>query len=386
MYRGTAVVGVGESQYYKAGGSPHSAQQLAVTAITNAVADAGLRLEDVDGLVTFNERVINVPQLASLLGFRNLRFCAQPWDGGGNLGAAAVNLADAAVSSGYANNVVAYRSVNQGRQGRFGQAHSTAPAGGEQAYLAPFGVAAPVVKNALLVKKFMHDHDISQDALAEISLAAYAHAQYNPRAVMHGRQLTREGYHASRWIAEPFHLFDCCQQNDGAAAVVVTTGERARDLAQPPAYILAGATGMETLGGLPAFNDSAFPRGRYRTVGEQLWDRAGVKPDDIDVIQFYENFTGTTLIAICDIGFCPPEGLEDFVGGGNLQWPTGRFPLNTSGGNLAEAYIHGLQLVNEAVRQVRGQSTCQVDDVELSLSVAGPGTPPSSAILLARSA
>ena len=102
-------------------------------------------------------------------------------------------------------------------------------------------------------------------------------------------------------------------------------------------------------------------------------------------MQFYENFTGTTLIAMSDIGFCPPEGLEEFVGGDNLRWPHGRFPLNTSGGNLAEAYIHGFQLVNEAVRQIRGQSTCQVKDVELSLSVAGPGTPPSSAILFAKS-
>jgi acetyl-CoA acetyltransferase len=381
-----AVAGVGESVYYKAGGSPHSAFQLACTAIRNAVADAGLELHDVDGLITFNESVITGSHLASVLGFGTLNVCSQAWSGGGNLGAAVVNMADAAVCSGLATNVVCYRSVNQGRQGRFGQARSTAPVEGEQAYLAPYGAAAPVIKNALLVKKFMEEHHISQDALAEISLAAYAHAQYNPRAVMYGRELTRESYHASRWIAEPFHLFDCCQENDGAAAVVVTSAERARDLPKAPAYILAGASGMESRGGLFAYNDSAFPLGRYRSVGEHLWDRAGVKPDEIDVIQFYENFTGTTLTAITDIGFCPPDGLEEFVGNGNLQWPNGRLPLNTSGGNLAEAYIHGFQLVNEAVRQVRGESTCQVADVELSLSVAGPGTPPSSAVLFAKTA
>jgi acetyl-CoA acetyltransferase len=379
-----AVVGVGESIYYKAGASPDSALQLACTAIRNAVADAGLTLGDIDGLVTFSEAAINGTHMASVLGLGNLKFCSQAWSGGGNLGAAIVNLADAAVCAGYATNVVCYRSVNQGRQGRFGQARSTGPAVGEQTYLSPFGAAAPVVKNALLVRKFMHRYGISQDALAEISLAAYAHAQHNPRAVMYGRPLTRETYHASRWIAEPFHLFDCCQENDGAAAVVVTTADRARDLAQPPAYILAGASGMESRGGVYAFNDSAFPLGRYRTVGEQLWERAGVKPGDIDVIQFYENFSGTTLTAITDIGFCPPEGIEEFVSGGNLQWPDGRLPLNTSGGNLAEAYIHGFQLVNEAARQIRGDSTCQVADVELSLSVAGPGTHPSSAVLFAK--
>jgi acetyl-CoA acetyltransferase len=381
-----AVVGVGESAYTKAGASPYSAVQLATIAIKAAVEDAGLHLSDIDGLVTFNDTTLASANLCSWAGLGNLRFAANPMSGGGNLGAAALNLADAAVCSGYATNVIVYRSLNQGRQGRFGQARTTADAVGENAYLAPFGSAAPVVRNALLVQKFMHDHGISQDALAEISLAAYAHAQHNPRAVMYGRPLDREAYHASRWIAEPFHLFDCCQENDGACAVVVTTAERARDLLQPPAYILAGASGMEAKGGLWAFADSAFPRGRYRTVGEQLWDRAGVKPADVDVIQFYENFSGTTLIAIADIGFCPPEGLEEFVGGGNLQWPAGRFPLNTSGGNLAEAYIHGFQLVNEAVRQIRGQSTCQVADVELSLSVAGPGTPPSSAVLFSREA
>jgi acetyl-CoA acetyltransferase len=201
---------------------------------------------------------------------------------------------------------------------------------------------------------------------------------------MYGRPLTREAYHASRLIAEPLHLFDCCQENDGAAAVVVTSSERARDLRRPPAYILAGAAGMEPKGGLWAFNDDAFPNGRFRSVGRLLWETAGVSPKEIDVAQFYENFTGTTLMAISDIGFCEPGDVEAFVSEGNLQWPSGRLPLNTSGGNLAEAYIHGFQLVNEAVRQVRGESTCQVAGVELSLSVAGPGTPPSSAVLFAR--
>jgi acetyl-CoA acetyltransferase len=386
MHGQAAVVGVGESEYTKAGASPYSAVQLASIAIRNAVEDAGLKMSDIDGLVTFmDSTIIRAADLASWLGFGNLRFCANPMSGGGNLGAAALNLADAAVCSGYAEHVVVYRSLNQGRQGRFGQARTTADATGDNTYLSPFGAAAPVVRNALLVKKFMHQYGISQDALAEISLAAYAHAQRNPRAVMYGRPLTRDAYHASRWIAEPFHLFDCCQENDGACAVVVTSSDRAQDLPQPPAYILAGANGMQPRGSLWAFNDSAFPRGRMQTIADQLWQRAGVKPEEIDVAQFYENFTGTTLIAIADIGFCPPEGLEEFVGNGNLQWPDGRLPLNTSGGNLAEAYIHGFQLVNEAVRQIRGQSTCQVDNVELSLSVAGPGTPPSSAVLFSRS-
>ena len=385
MRGAAAIVGVGESQYYRAGRSPHDAFQLACIAIRAAVSDAGLELSDIDGLVTFMDRSNDDARLASTLGFGNLRFCAHAWSGGGNLGAASLLLADAAVCAGHATNVVVFRSIDQGRGGRFGQARSTDPAGGESAYLSPFGAAAPVVKNALLVSKFLSDYSISADALAEISLAAYAHAQLNPRAVMYGRPLTREDYHASRMIAEPFHLYDCCQENDGACAVVVTSSERARDLPATPAYILGGAVGMQPRGGLWAFNDDAFPNGRMRTVGQQLWSSTGVRPHEIDVAQFYENFTGTTLMAIADIGFCEPGDVGDFVDDGALLAPSGRLPFNTSGGNLAEAYIHGFQLMNEAARQIRGDSTCQVPDVELSLCVAGPGTPPSSAVLLAKS-
>ncbi|HTK60849.1 MAG TPA: hypothetical protein VL595_00685, partial [Pseudonocardia sp.] len=178
------------------------------------------------------------------------------------------------------------------------------------------------------------------------------------------------------------HLYDCCQESDGACALIVSSGSAARDGRQKPAYLVAGATGMPPRGALWGFNDDAYPSGRFVPVGRQLWERAGVGPADVDVAQFYENFTGTTLIAIADIGFCDADGVEEFVAGGNLVQGVGRMPINTSGGNLAEAYIHGLQLLVEAVRQIRGTSTRQVEDVRLSLYVAGPGTPPSSAVLL----
>lgn len=386
MFGKTAVVGVGESAYHRPGRSPHTVAQMAATAVRKAVEDAGLTMADIDGLVTFttplDSRSMNSANLAAWLGIDNLRFSASPTSGGGNLGAAAVSLADAAVSAGYATNVVVYRALKQ--EVRYGQSHSAAIASGEAAYRVPYGLGAPVAFNAILSTKYMHDHGISQDALAEIALASYAHAQNNPRAIMYGRPLTREKYHDSRWIAEPFHLYDCCQESDGACAVVVTTADRAADLAKPPAYIRAAASGMEPHGGYWAFNDDAYPSGRYRTIGEDLWKRAGVRPEDIDVAQFYENFTGTTLMAIADVGFCKPDEVADFVADGRLQGRNGGLPINTSGGNLAEAYIHGLQLVNEAVRQVRGESVNQVPAVDLSLSVAGPGTPPGSAILFSR--
>lgn len=391
----TAITGIGQSRYYRAGRSPHSAAAMAATAVHAAIADAGLDAGDVDGIVTFHPDQHDSAQLWSWLGLGELRWSAKAWGGGGNSGASAVQIADAAVTAGYACHVIVFRSLHQGTEGRYGRysADAVTQRGAarpeqDQAFLVPFGAATPVVKNALLTKKYLHTHGISQEALADIALASYFHAQRNPNAVMYGKPLTREAYHASRWIAEPLHLYDCCQESDGACAVIVSGAAAARDLRRPPAWILAGATGMVSGGGRWAFNDTAYPSGRLTPVGRQLWDRAGVRPEDIDVAQFYENFTGSTLIAISDIGFCAPGDVEAFVSGKNLHFDGGALPFNTSGGNLAEAYIHGLQLLVEAVRQVRGTSTAQVSrngerGARLSLFVAGPGTPPSSAVLLA---
>jgi acetyl-CoA acetyltransferase len=383
MHGAAVVVGVGESPYYKRGASPVSEFQLACLAIRNAVGDAGLTLADVDGLVSYMDR--NEPvRLSAALGVGDLNFTAQTFGGGGNGSGAAVTLADAAVSAGYADCVVVYRALAQGQFGRYGQAGRAPRASGAAAFTAPYGMLSPAQICAMQTMRYMHDHGVEQDALADVVLASYAHAQRNPRAIRYGRTLTREEYHASRWIAEPFHLFDCCPENDGAAAIVVTTPERARDLARPGAAIVAAAHGLEHRDGVGAFNERNFPTAHYRHVGRQLWKRAGVGPADVEVAQFYENFTGPVLMAIAEMGFCEPEELNRFVAGGNICWPDGGLPINTSGGNLGEGYIHGFGNVIEAVRQVRGDSTAQVDGVELSLSVSGPGFAPGSAVLFGR--
>jgi acetyl-CoA acetyltransferase len=206
----------------------------------------------------------------------------------------------------------------------------------------------------------------------------------NPRALRYGRPLNREAYHESRWIVEPFHLFDCCPENDGAAAILVTTPERARDLDQTAVPILACAQGLGPKYGFPAFQGRWFPGMFYGNVGEAIWQRSGVKPTDVDVIQLYENFTGPVMIALCEMGFCEPGDVEAFVSNGALEGPKAKLPFNTSGGNIGEAYIHGFELVTEAVRQVRGDSTCQVDDVNLSLVVGGPGYAPGSSVLFSK--
>jgi len=384
-------VGIGESRYYRPGAAPETEFQLAALAIQNAANDAGIDVRTIDGFVSYLER--NTPtRLATALGIDETKFAAAAWDGGGNNVAATLLIADAAVTAGYADYVVCYRSLAQGQFGRFGQHGNTGgKADGTDAFRQPYGLVVPAHAYAMIAMRYMYEHNISQDALMEISLASYGHAQHNPRAVRYGNSLTEEDYKASRWIVEPFHLFDCCQENDGAAAVIVTSGERARDLAKTPVYIKAAAQGIDYRGagggrGGSGAGDPDFPTAHLKTVAKNLWERSGIGPRDVQVAQFYENFTGMSLIAMVEMGIAPPDEIEQWLKDGNARWPAGKMPVNTSGGNLAEAYIHGFELVNEAARQVRGESVCQVDNVENSLVVSGPGALPTSAAVLSATA
>jgi acetyl-CoA acetyltransferase len=247
----------------------------------------------------------------------------------------------------------------------------------------PYGQMSPAQWYAPKAMRFMHEHHIGQEALRAIAMASYHHAQSNPRAVMYGRPLTEEGYDASRWITEPFHLYDCCQENDGAAALIMVPAERARDLKQRPAYVLGAAIGAGfRVHSTPAgFATPDLASSHFDTLAPRLYGMAGVSAADVDVVQAYENFTGGVLMALVEHGFFEPEEAMEFLTLENLVAPTGRLPLNTSGGNLAECYMHGLELQIEAVRQLRGQSTAQVPDAEVSLAIAGPMVTPVSTIL-----
>jgi acetyl-CoA acetyltransferase len=383
MHGQAVVVGVGESVYYKHGGSPDTEFQLACTAIKNAARDAGLKLNQLDGLISYMDNRNSPLRIADALGFGELRWSVTPWAGGGNNSSATMHLADAAISGGHADYVVAFRALAQGQFQRLGSGAGLmggmAPEG--LTWGLPYGLMTPAQECALQTNRWMHDHGVSQEALAAVSLACYANAQRNPRAVRYGRPLTREAYHESRWIVEPFHLYDCCMENDGAAAVIITTPERAKDLPGKAVPILATAQGKGPEIGMHSFQQRWFPNMYYGNVGEMIWNRAGVKPTDVDVLQLYENFTGPVVMALCEMGYCEPGEVDAFVADGALEGPDARLPFNTSGGNIAEAYIHGLEMVIEAVRQSRGESTCQAKKVDLSLAVGGPGYAPGSAVL-----
>jgi acetyl-CoA acetyltransferase len=377
-----AVVGIGETAYYKHGRAPEAEFTLALRAILRACEDAGIDPRRVDGFASYSNDRNDPSRLAAALGLPELRFSNMQWGGGGGGGSAAVGNAAAAVAAGYADCVVVFRALAQGQFQRFGAAPPGGTVTGEAALTFPYGLISPAQRFAMRVMRFMHDHRIRPEAQRAIALASYHHAQANPRAIMHGRPLTPEAYDASRWIVEPFRLFDCCMENDGAAALVLVSAARARDLRRPPAYLLGVAQGSEYRNAARGHNAPTYASSSFTTVAPHLWEMAGLGPKDVDVVQSYENFTGGVLMSLVEHGFFAPEEANDFLTPGNLIAPSGRLPLNTIGGNLAECYMHGLELQLEAVRQLRGESPNQVPGARAALVISGPMVTPVSSLLL----
>jgi len=377
-----AVIGVGETTYYKHGQSPDPEVKLALEAILRAAADAGIDPRQIDGFASYSNDRNDPSRLAAALGLPELRFSNMQWGGGGGGGSAAVGNAAAAIAAGFADCVVVFRALAQGQFQRFGAAPPAVTVSGEPALTFPYGLISPAQRFAMRVMRFMHDNDIGPGAQRAIALASYHHAQANPRAVMHGRPLTESGYDSSRFIVEPFRLYDCCMENDGAAALVLVSADRARDARQKPAYILGVAQGSEHRNGARGHNAPLYATSSFTTVAPHLYEMAGVGPKDVNVVQSYENFTGGVLMSLVEHGFFTAAEANDFLVLDNLVAPAGRLPLNTSGGNLAECYMHGLELQIEAVRQLRGESTSQVPGAGVSMVISGPMVTPVSSVIL----
>ncbi|OMI11937.1 acetyl-CoA acetyltransferase [Bradyrhizobium brasilense] len=377
-----AVIGIGETEYYRHGASPDPEFKLALKAILTACEDAGLDPREIDGFSSYSDDRSEASRLAAALGTHRLRSATMQWGGGGGGCSAAVANAAASIVAGLADCVVVFRSLAQGQYGRFGQAAGIHTVSGERSYLMPYGVLAPPQRFAMRVQRYMHEHGVRQEALRAIALASYHHAQANPRAVMRGKPLDIEKYDASRWIVEPFHLYDCCMENDGAAALVLVSAERASDFRHKPAYLLGAAFGSGHRAAATAHNAPLYATANFGTVASDLYRMAGVGPSDVGVVQAYENFTGGVVMALAEHGFFRPEKANDFLTFDNLIAPSGRLPLNTSGGNLAECYMHGFELVLEAVRQVRGASASQARRNDVALVIGGPMVTPASNLIL----
>lgn len=374
----TAVVGIGQTPLYKRGTSPDPEMTLCLRAIVAACEDAGLSPRDVDGFVSYGADKNDPPKLAGGLGTREIRFAAMNWSHGGGI-PGAVGLAAAAIVADQAEVVVVYRAIAEST----GQRLRVAVAQDDTAaqYLVN-GIDGPAQMCAMRTQRLLAE-GLPRETLRAMAMASYHHAQNNPGAVAYGKPLDEATYDGSRWIAEPYHLFDCSRESDAAVAVVLVSAERARDLAQPPAYLLSAPTGAS--GASAGLEESHTPYGsaNFGAVARRLWAESGYGPDDVDVVQVYENMTGMGVAAFIDHGFCTPQTAGEVLTLHNLIAPNGGLPVNTSGGNLAEGFIHGMSLVAEAVRQIRGTSCNQLPGASLSLMTGGPGDPLVSSALFA---
>jgi acetyl-CoA acetyltransferase len=400
------IVGVGETRYTRWGKIGDVTEHaLTCQAIQRAVEDAGLTMDDVDGLASFAEDRNEAVFLAAELGLPALRFGNMVWMPGGGGGCAAVGNAAMAVETGQAEVVVVYRSLCQGQFFRFGTGGLDAsapvmdvpPPTVQQAtsllinsmgFAMPFGLLMAAAAYALPTRRHMHLYGTTSEQLGQLAVTFREHASRNPRAVMGDRPMTLEDHQNSPMIADPHRLFDCCLESDGACAVVVTTEERARDLAKPRVEILASEQGAPKGYGFGPFTNANVADELYATGGNEemagrLFGKAGLGPADIDVAQLYDHFTGCVLMQLEDYGFCKRGEAGPFIESGALAWKGGSLPTNTHGGSLSEAYIHGLNHVVEGVRALRNESTSPVDDAEVCL-VTSAACVPSSAVILGR--
>lgn len=368
----TAVAGIGLRQY-KRGGAPLPERGVLLHAIVDACEDAGFDPREVDGFVTYGDDRHNEPvRLMPDLGTRELRWSSQVWGGGGGGIAAAFGVAASAILSGQATAVIVFRTLVQNNSGRLSGA---VMAHHMNDHLLGAGLVSPAQPCALRAQRMFEHHGVPKSVCEELVRASYFHGSRNPNAVSYGKELDVHAYRSARWIAEPFRLFDCSRENDGAGALLMVGAEHARDLKQKPVYLLGCAQGAGQAWGDLLENDADYASAGFAPIAKRLWEQTGLSPQDMDCAQLYENFSAQGVASLIDHGFCTYDNVREFVRYENLIAPNGGLPINTAGGNLAEGFIHGIGMAVEAVRQLRGQSSNPVPDAKTCLLAGGPGAP-----------
>lgn len=379
-----AIVGIGATEFSKDSG--RSEMSLACEAVVAALADAGLRPSDVDGFACFGPENNPEIEIARHTGMNELTFFARVHYGGG-AACATVHQAAMAVATGAADVVVCYRAFNERSGRRFGAGVQDIPTAataerGQFSWYSPMGLLTPAAWVAMVAKRYMHVYGATSEDFGRVAVADRRHAANNPKAWFHNQPITLEQHQASRWIAEPLHLLDCCQETDGAQALVVTSAGRARDLANKAAIVVAVAqgAGVDQHVMTSFYRDDIAHLPEMGVVARQLWEGSGLQPADIQTAVLYDHFTPYVLMQLEEFGFCARGEGKDFVRDARIEIG-GALPLNTHGGQLGEAYIHGMNGIAEGVRQIRGTSVNPVDDVEHVLVTAGTGVPTSGLIL-----
>ena len=340
----SAIVGVGHTRY---GRLPEfDAYELGLWALKEALADAGLGFGDIDGLIV--NRIPDYQRFCEIAGFEPDYVNITP--GQGRFSGICIETAAALIRDGLANTIaLVYGNNGRSAGDRYGGAGDSYGSGGAGNWF-PYGMTSPGAFHALMARRHMELYGTTPDQLGTVSRTFRDHAALNPAAVMR-KPFTLADYHASRYICEPLHLLDYCLINDGGVALILTSAECARDLAQPPVYVRG--YGMATTLAGSMFPPDDFWRGSLRKASAKSFRQAGVTQADISALMIYDNFTPTVLFSLEGCGYCGEGESGPFVAEGHLALGA-RYPTNTSGGHLSESYMQGWALNLEAVQQVRG--------------------------------
>jgi acetyl-CoA acetyltransferase len=377
------IVGVGNTKFSKDSGV--SELSLAAQAVKAALDDAGLKPTDLDGFATFTMDANDEIEVARTLGCGDLTFWGRSHYGGG-AATGSLHQAVMAVSTGMAECVAVFRALN----GRSGHRFSAGVSEGVMTadiihwgWYMPYGLLTPASWVAMFTQRWMHLTGVTRDALFEVAHTTRNYAVNNPNAFFYQRPFDRAEYDAARMICDPLQLFDCCQESDGASCVIVTTPERARDLKQPGVAVRgvaqAAAPDQEQMTSFYRKEFAAIPE--MEIAAKNCYAMSGLGPNDIDAAVIYDAFSPIVLWQLEAWNFCGFGESGDFVLDGALR-SDGRLPTNTHGGQLSEAYIHGVNGIVEATKLVRGQSLNQPKKkVEHALVTSGVGIPTGGAIL-----
>lgn len=381
LFGTTAIAGVGVRQY-KRGGSPLPERSVLVEAILDACAEAEFAPADIDGFVSYGDDKNEPVRLMPELGTKELRWSAQVWGGGGGGIAGAFGVAASAILTGQAKAVIIFRALVEGASGRLSAA---VMAHHLNDHLLAAGIVSPAQSCAIRANRLFGRYGLDPRIVEDLLRASYHHGSRNPDAVSYGQPFDIGKLRASRWIAEPFRLFDCSRENDGAGALLMVSAEQARDLAKPPVYLLGCAQGAEAGWGDLLENDAddLYVTGGFRPIARRLYAETGLGPGDVDVVQLYENFDAQGVMSLIDHGFCDYDNAAEVIRFDNLIAGGGKLPVNTAGGNLAQGFIHGVGLPIEAVRQLRGESSNPVAGARTCLLTGGPGAPTVSSAIFA---
>jgi acetyl-CoA acetyltransferase len=395
------IVGVGETEYSR--GSNRSTRAMAVEAVRKAILDAGLKASEVDGMLDYQGGDSTLaPHVAPDLGLR-LNFYMDVM-GGGSSTEALVGLAMGAIEAGMCKTVAIYRSMNGYSEFRIGGtgARAAQPVRGLDLAQVPFGMRSAGQNFALTFMRHMYDYGTTSEQVAHVKVAHSKHASNNPKALLKER-VTVQDVVSSRWICKPLHLLDCCLETDNATCIIVTSAERARNLKHRPVHIMgvAGRVSKPRLDFHWAHGPISRVAGYY--AKDIIFPQAGISPEDVDVTGSYDAFTFTTMLQLEEYGFCKKGEGGSYVSSGIIELG-GKRPNNTSGGHLCEGYTHGMSMVIENVRQLRGtiDDSCpgaaegkhtydyakggcrQVKDAEITMNLGWAMPPLGSALIMRR--